>query len=363
MSQDQSKPPFTTTGGQTDSTSQPSSSSSVVPKQEKSSTSTVSNRIDSCSDASGSNRKSSNCKTSGNQQITASVAQPNSSIIIKQKNAKNDEKNVVQTEQVNASEQTDALAPGPPPETTNSGKKRRNNRHPARSNGAQVIRVPSLRGPTGPANFSPGQFGTYRGSGHGRNVRGYGPIPSQFAPPPPLGAQSYQHWARPNYGPRPNARTPPGNQTFVGRDMPQSGPLPFSSSQVEPSVGQSILWIRNLMPFALEYFEANPDVDQALGLVIYRVCQGFFTPPSSNIRGGGLAGKGPPAPPSSNGRINNFGPPPWQSTFDPLMPYLPGSEFDQNWNGYSNSVRSGPNTQTESAKQANLSRMDKANPN
>lgn len=179
-------------------------------------------------------------------------------------------KAVIETE----SDDSRQLTPGPPPE---SGAARRNLHHhrqlssrlqATNSGPPQPMRIPSLRRPSSFVAKRQSVFAGAFTGGNGNGGNGNGSLP-------PLGVQSYQKWA--NNG---GKKTPAGgpsrsyyraSQTaFDGGGVQQQQQFVPPQAPLDPSLNQTLLTLQSLVPAAVAYLEANPDIDQALGLLVSR---------------------------------------------------------------------------------------------
>ena len=171
------------------------------------------------------------------------------------------------------------LTPGPPPE---SGAARRNLHHhrqlssrlqATNSGPPQPMRIPSLRRPSSFVAKRQSVFAGAFTGGNGNGGNGNGSLP-------PLGVQSYQKWAN-NGGKKPQAGGPSRSYYRASQTAFDGGGVQQQQQQqqqqfvppqapLDPSLNQTLLTLQSLVPAAVAYLEANPDIDQALGLLVSR---------------------------------------------------------------------------------------------
>lgn len=180
------------------------------------------------------------------------------------------------------------LTAGPPPEpgtgrrTSHQYNRQRSSRlHAGNISSPQPMRGPSLRRPS--------SFVTKRPSVLSGGLGGKGSVLPQ------LGVQSYQAWVntskndsatKPQTGPSHSINyrakqgvyngvrsgTAVGSQTYQQKQQQFVPPQPL----LDPALKQTLLSLQSLIPVAVTYLEANPEIDQALGLLVSHFCQGQF---------------------------------------------------------------------------------------
>lgn len=179
------------------------------------------------------------------------------------------------------------LTAGPPPEpgtgrrTSHQYNRQRSSRlHAGNTGSPQPMRGPSLRRPS--------SFVTKRPSVLSGGLGGKGSVLPQ------LGVQSYQAWVnttkngsatKPQAGPSHSfnyrakqgvyngvrSDTAVGSQTYQQKQQQQFVP---PQPLLDPALKQTLLSLQSLIPVAVAYLEANPEIDQALGLLVSHFCQG-----------------------------------------------------------------------------------------